>query len=126
MLVSGLTEIAVGAITGWPYALVISDPERARRLGIRSGARMRQWHLDLIALGGLTVLAATAVPDIPKRVAWPLAVGAWTNANAFGVLVVRPDAKDHPVYKGAVAMSFAAVSSGFVGLAATAAKRIRF
>jgi len=76
MLVAGLSEVALGALTGWPYALVISDPSRARRLGIRSGARLRQWHLDLIALGGLTVLASTAVADLPRRIAWPLTIGA--------------------------------------------------
>ena len=60
MLLSGLSELALGALTGWPYALAISDPERAKRLGIRSTPRMRQWHLDLIALGSLTVLASRA------------------------------------------------------------------
>jgi hypothetical protein len=125
LVLSGLTELALGALTGWPYALVISDAERARRLGIRSGARMRQWHLDLIALGGLSVLAGVAVPDLPRRVAAPLAVGAWTNANAFGVLVVGPDAKDHPAYRAAVGASFVTATWGFVGLALVAARRAR-
>ncbi len=77
---------------------------------------MRQWHLDLIALGSLTVLAATAVPNLPPKVAVPLTVGAWTNANAFGVLVVRPDLHDHPVYRAAAVGSFVLTSTGFVGL----------
>ena len=67
---------------------------------------MRQWHLDLIALGGLTVLAGTALPELPARVKWPLGVGAWTNAMSFGVLVAAPDAKDHPVYRAGVVGSF--------------------
>jgi len=125
LMVSGLTELALGALTGWPYALAISDPERARRIGIRSTARMRQWHLDLIALGGLTVLAATALPDLPRRVALPLGTGAWTNAMAFGVLTVVPEAKDHPVYRGAVVGSFVATSAGFVGLAREGLRRRR-
>lgn len=89
VVLSGLIELAAGALTGWPYALAITDPDRVRKLGIRSTARLRQWHLDLIALGALTVLAGTAVPQLPRRVAWPLAIGAWTNANAFGVLGVQ-------------------------------------
>jgi hypothetical protein len=36
----------------------------------------------------------------------PLAVGAWVNANAFGVLAF-PELKDHRVYKTGVAVSFA-------------------
>jgi len=122
MLVAGLTEIGLGALTGWPYALAISDPARAKSLGIRSNARMRQWHLDLIALGGLTVLAASAVPDLPRHIAWTLTIGAWTNANAFGVLVFKPDAQDHPAYRAAVAGSFTAVSWGWCSLAVRAAR----
>jgi hypothetical protein len=125
LVASGLIEVALGALSGWPYALAIDDPDAARRLGIRSPARMRQWHLDLIALGGLSVLVGSAVPDLPRRVAWPLALGAWTNANAFGVLALRPDLKEHRVYRSAVLASFATVSWGFCGLAAVAVKRRR-
>lgn len=124
-MVSGIAEIALGAAAGWPYALAIADPERARALGIRSTARLRQWHLDLISLGSLTVLAATALPGLPRRVAIPLGIGAWTNANAFGVLVVRPDWKDAPAYRAAVTGSFALVTTGVAGLLAEAARRRR-
>jgi hypothetical protein len=122
LVLSGLAEIALGALTGWPYSLAIADPERARGLGIRSPARLRQWHLDLIALGALAVLVGTAVPDLPRKVAWPLAIGCWTNASSFGVLVVRPDAKDHPAYRAAVVASFTAVSWSCVSLATLAAR----
>jgi hypothetical protein len=125
LVVSGLAELALGALIGWPYALAIADPARARALGIRSTARMRQWHLDLIALGGLTVLAGTALPDMPARVKWPLGVGAWTNAMAFGVLVAAPDAQDHPAYRAGVVGSFVATSSGFVGMAVEGFRRHR-
>jgi hypothetical protein len=120
---SGLTELAAGALTGWPYALAVSDPERVRKLGIRSTPRLRQWHLDLIALGGLVVLAGTAVPDLPRRVAWPLAAGCWTNASAFGLLAFRPEAERHPAYRAGVAASFTAVTWGFASLAALALRR---
>lgn len=125
MLAAGFTEVALGALTGWPYALAIAEPERAKALGIRSNHRMRQWHLDLISLGGLTVLAAAAVPGLPKSVAVPLTVGAWTNANAFGVLVVRPDLHDNPVYRAGVLASFVTTSVGFVGLARAAWRAAR-
>ncbi len=123
LIVSGLVEIAAGALAGWPYTLAISDPRRAGRWGIRSASRLRQWHLDLIALGALATLAGTAIPDLPRRVAWPLAVGCWTNANAFGLLVFRPDAEKHRMYRAAVVGSFTVVSWGFVSLAALAVRR---
>src|SRR4051794_31455804 len=48
LVVSGLAEVALGALAGWPYTFVRQDPEAARRLlGIKSAARVRQWHLDL-------------------------------------------------------------------------------
>jgi hypothetical protein len=125
LVVSGLAELALGALTGWPYAVAIADPQRAKALGIRSTARMRQWHLDLIALGGLTVLAGTAMPDMPARVKWPLGVGAWTNAMSFGVLVAAPEAKDHPAYRAGVIGSFIATSTGFVGMAVEGVRRWR-
>jgi hypothetical protein len=125
LVLSGIVELAVGALTGWPYALAVNKPDRIRALGIQSIPRLRQWHLDLIALGGLSVLVGSAVPDLPRRVAWPLAAGAWTNAHAFGVLAFRPAWKDSPVYQAAVAGSFAAVTGGYVGLAVLATKRWR-
>lgn len=123
LMVSGLSELALGALTGWPYALAITDQERAKKIGIRSTARLRQWHLDLIALGGLTTMAGAALPNLPNRVAVPLGVGAWTNAMSFGVLMVRPEARDHPVYRTAVVGSFIATSTGFTGLAVEGWKR---
>ena len=125
LIVSGLVELAAGALAGWPYTLAISDPQRASRFGIKSASRMRQWHLDLDALGGLATLVGTAVPDLPRHVAWPLAMGCWTNANAFGLLVFRPAAERHPAYRAAVVGSFTAVTWGFTSLAARALARNR-
>ena len=123
VVVAGLTELAAGALTGWPMAIAVNRPEDLPKIGIRSGARLRQWHLDLIMLGSLTAAAPTIVPDPPRKVAIPLAVGAWTNANAFGVLAFKPELKDHPAYKTAVVGSFVATSWGFAGLAGVAWKR---
>jgi hypothetical protein len=125
MVMSGLAEIALGALTGWPFALAIADPERARQLGIRSVPRMRQWHLDLIALGSLTTLAGVAVPNLPRSVAYPLMAGAWTNANSFAPLIVQPELRDTLAFRAAVSASFVTTSWGFVGLAAVVARRRR-
>ena len=123
MVVAGLTELALGALTGWPMALSVTRPDDLSKIGIRSAARLRQWHLDLIMLGGLTAAASRFVPKPPPVVAVPLAVGAWTNANAFGVLAIRPELKQHPVYKAGVTASFISTSWGFTGLAVVAWKR---
>jgi hypothetical protein len=123
LVLSGVTELALGALTGWPMAVAVSRPEDLPRIGIRSPARLRQWHLDLIMLGSLTAAASRFVPGMPRKVAVPLAVGAWTNANAFGVLAFRPELKEHPAYKAGVAASFVSASWGFCGMAAVAWRR---
>ena len=126
LVVSGLMEVAAGALAGWPYTLVRQDPEAARRLlGIKSGARIRQWHLDLAMLGGLTVAVGTAVPDAPRWASVPLGVGAWTNAMAFLPLAFKPEVDTHPVYRGLAGASFVATSAGFVGMALTGLRRRR-
>jgi hypothetical protein len=126
LVMSGLAEVALGALAGWPYTLVRQDPEAARRLlGIRSAARVRQWHLDLAMLGGLTVAVGTAVPDAPRWASVPLGVGAWTNAMAFLPLAFRPEVDRSPVYKAAAGASFVATSVGFVGMAVEGARRRR-
>ncbi|MGO9488884.1 MAG: hypothetical protein ACLQBB_07635 [Solirubrobacteraceae bacterium] len=125
LVVSGLAELATGALAGWLYTLVKTDGEKARALGIKSGARVRQWHLDLIALGGLTAMAGTAVPDLPGWVKWPLGIGAWTNAMSFLPLALDPDVEERRVYRAAVGASFVTTSVGFTGLAVTAARRRR-
>ncbi len=123
LMVSGFTELALGALTGWVYTVTITDPDKARALGIRAPARVRQWHLDLIALGSLSVLVATALPGLPRRVALPVGVGSWTNAMSFGLLMLRPELTDDPRYRAAVGASFVTTSAGFLGAAREAWRR---
>src|SRR3954447_12469897 len=117
LVVSGLTEVAAGALSGWLYTLVTLDRDRARSLGIKSGARVRQLHPDPIARGGLTAMAGTAVPDLPRWVRWPLGVGAWTNATSFLPLALDPAVEEWRLYRAAVGASFVTTSIGFTGLA---------
>jgi hypothetical protein len=124
LVVSGLLEVAAGALAGWPYTVVRQDPEAARRLlGIKSAARVRQWHLDLAMLGGLTVAVGTAVPDAPRWASVPLGIGAWTNAMAFLPLAFKPDVDRHPAYRALAGASFVATSTGFAGMALVGARR---
>lgn len=115
---SGLVELAAGALSGWVFTLCRTRPETARRLGIRSPARIRQWHLDLAALGTASVACGLAVPDPPPLAGRALRLGAWTNAMAFLPLAFRPDLDRHPVFLAAVTASFASTTIGFCGLAA--------
>jgi hypothetical protein len=120
---SGMVELAAGALSGWVYTAVRTQPELAARLGIKSGARIRQWHLDLAMLGTATVASGLAVPDPPRLPATALGIGAWTNAMAFLPLAFRPDLDQHPAFRAYAGASFVFTTVGFVGMAAEALRR---
>jgi len=122
---SGLVELAAGAWSGWVYTLARTQPELAGRLGIKSTARVRQWHLDLAMLGTATVACGVAVEDPPRLAATALGIGAWTNAMAFLPLAFDPDLDEHPAYRAAAVASFVATTVGFSGMAGTALARHR-
>lgn len=125
LLTSGLAELAAGALSGWVYTFVRTQPDKARELGIANGARIRQWHLDMAMLGSATVAVAHAVPDAPRPVAAALGVGAWTNAMLFLPLAFKPDIDQGAPFRAAALASFTATSVGFTGMAATAVARRR-
>lgn len=125
LVVSGLTELAAGALSGWVYTLVRERPDIARRVGLRSAARVRQWHLDLVLLGSAHTIVGLALPRLQPGVAVPLAVGAWGNAMAFLPLAVDPEIDKRPAYRAAVTASFVSTSIGFAGAAREAWRRRR-
>lgn len=120
LVASGLTELAASAVSGWLFTVCRTQPELAKRLGVRSVPRIRQWHLDMAALGTASVACGLAMPDAPARVTTALTIGAWTNAMAFLPLAFRPDLDKHPAFVGAMVLSFAATTAGFCGMAGTA------
>ena len=125
LVTSGVIELAAGALSGWIFAAVRYDGDGARKLRIKSPARIRQWHLDLIALGTGTVALGLAVPNAPRAIQRALAGGAWTNAMMFLPLAYRPELLQHPVYRALGFASFISTSVGFTGMAVSAVFRRR-
>jgi len=125
LVASGMVELAAGATSGWVYTLARTRPDLAARLGIKSTARIRQWHLDLAMLGTATVAGGLAVPDPPRIAATALGIGAWTNAMAFLPLPLAfdPDLDQHPAFRAFAATSFVLATVGFVGMAADTVRR---
>lgn len=120
LVVSGLTQIAVGALTGFPYAIARYKPELLAKTGLQAPGRIRQLHLDLIMMGGVVTAAGIALPRMPRAVSVPLAVGCWTNALAFGPPAFRPSIEKSPLYRGLVGTSFVTTSAGWVAVAGVA------
>ncbi len=125
LVTSGVVELAAGALSGWVYAAVRYDGDGARKLRIKNPARIRQWHLDLIALGTGTVALGLAVPDAPKGIQRALAGGTWMNAMMFLPLAYRPRLLQHPTYRVLGLASFVSTSVGFTGMAINAVRRRR-
>jgi hypothetical protein len=123
LVLSGLTELALGALSGWVYTAAVKRPDLLRNVGIKSPSRIRQWHLDLGMLGAYTVVCGLAVPDAPRAVEVALGIGAWTNAMSFLPLAFREDLIDRPIYLVPVVGSFVATSVGFAGMALAAWQR---
>ncbi|MGW5193410.1 hypothetical protein ACWEOO_29460 [Kribbella sp. NPDC004138] len=123
LVASGLLQIALGALTGFPYAAATYKPHLARQLGIQAPRRIRQLHLDLVMMGGLVTATGVALPRLPRAVAVPLAIGCWTNALAFAPPAMRPAIEQSKPYRAVVGASFAVTSASWVAVAGIALHR---
>lgn len=125
VVMSGVLELAAGALSGWVHALASHDAARAEQIGIKSASRIRQWHLDLIALGTGTIALGLAVPNAPRAVQGALIAGAWTNAMLFLPLAFRPSLIKNTPFRVVSLASFVSTSVGFTGMAVAGLSRRR-
>jgi hypothetical protein len=125
LVVSGLAQVALGALAGFPYAIATYKPGQLSTLQVRAPHRIRQLHLDLIIMGGLVTATGAAMPGIPRVVTVPLAVGCWTNALAFAPPAITPSIEDSPAFRAIVTASFLTTSTSWVAVAAIALRRWR-
>jgi hypothetical protein len=125
LVVSGLAQVAVGALAGIPYAIATYKPHLLSNLGVQAPHRVRQLHLDLVMMGGLVAVTGAAVPRIPRVVAVALAVGCWTNALAFAPPAITPSIENSPASRALVAASFVTTSASWLAVATIAARRWR-
>jgi hypothetical protein len=123
LVASGLTQIALGALTGFPYAAATYKPELLGPLRVQAPGRVRQLHLDLIMMGGLVTATGMALPQLPRALTIPLAVGCWTNALAFAPPAIKPSITTSPAFRAAVTASFATTTVSWVAVAAIAVRR---
>lgn len=119
MVAAGITQVAVGALSGWPLAAVVGEPELAERAGVRDVQRLRQAHVDVIMMGGL-IAAAGLVDGSPAWAKTAARIGAWTNPLLFVPLAFRPGAARSPRYMVATIASFTITCAGWIGIARAA------
>jgi hypothetical protein len=120
---SGVTQVAIGAASGWGLAALVGQPALRERLGVVDVVRLRQAHLDVLIMGGL-LTAAGSVPDVPDWARRAAVVGGWTNPLLFVPLAFKKDAFSSTPYVLASAASFTVTCAGWFGIA-RAARRAR-
>lgn len=121
---AGVSQIAIGAVSGWPLALLVSRPGLSAKLGIVEPVRLRQAHLDVLIMGGL-VAAAGQIDDAPRWAKAATRIGAWTNPLLFVPLAFNPRATKTVAYQVASAASFTVTTAGWLGLARAARQQYR-
>ena len=128
LAVAGVTEVALGAVLGFPYALTVEGSTTSKRLlhalHVNHPRRLRQLHLDLIIMGILLIAAGAAFPDLPLAAVLAVAIGGWTNALMFVPLMVDESLQPTWPFRALTVLSFLAVSSGWVAIAAVAVSRL--
>lgn len=125
MVAAGVTQVAVGAMSGWGLAALVGIPGLSERLGVVEPVRLRQAHLDVLIMGGL-VTAAGLVDGAPTWSKRAVKVGAWTNPLLFAPLAFKPTAASSKLYTAASAASFTVTCAGWIGLARAARRATPF
>jgi len=124
LVASGTRQIAIGALSGWGLAALVSTPGLAAKLGIRDPKRLRQAHVDVIMMGGL-VTAAGLVDDAPRWARTATRVGAWTNPLLFVPLAFKAESGATRAYQLASVASFTTTCAGWIGIARAATRAAR-
>ncbi len=112
-------ELAFGALSGWLMVIVVDQPERLTRAGVKAPGRIRQAHLDFILMGILLIAVGLAVPELATVWQVLLVASAWVNPAMFLPLAINPDVRQHAAYRGLALLSFLAMSAGTVAAAVT-------
>jgi hypothetical protein len=116
----GISELAVGVLSGWAMVAMVERPEALKRAGVRQLGRIRQTHLDLLMQGTILAAIGAAVGSVPVWIGILLVIGAYLAPLGLGVLAFRPELqKGSNVYRGLNTAVLAGFTVGWVALAVT-------
>lgn len=120
----GISELAVGVLSGWAMVAMVERPEALKRAGVRQLARIRQTHLDLLMQGTILAAIGAAIGSVPVWIGILLVIGAYLAPLGLGVLAFRPELqKGSNVYRGLNTAVLAGFTVGWVALAVTVLSR---
>ena len=120
----GISELAVGVLSGWAMVAMVERPEALKRAGVRQLGRIRQTHLDLLMQGTILAAIGAAMSSVPAWIGILLVIGAYLAPLGLGVLAFRPELqKGSNVYRGLNTAVLAGFTVGWVALAVTVLSR---
>ena len=120
----GISELAVGVLSGWAMVAMVERPGALKRAGVRQLGRIRQTHLDLLMQGTILAAIGAAVGSVPVWIGILLVIGAYLAPLGLGVLAFRPELqKGSNVYRGLNTAVLAGFTVGWVALAVTVLSR---
>lgn len=106
LIVAGVFQLFFASLTGWVMFLVFDYPEKARKLGILSASRIRQWHIELLMQGSLITALGAALDHPPLWASILLIVAAWIAPFSFVPLAFKPDIGERRWYLAIDLLSF--------------------
>jgi hypothetical protein len=116
----GISELAVGVLSGWAMVAMVERPEALKRAGVRQLGRIRQTHLDVLMQGTILAAIGAAVGSVPVWIGILLVTGAYLAPLGLGVLAFRPELqKGSNIYRGLNTAVLAGFTVGWVALAVT-------
>lgn len=121
LVFAGTVVLAVGAVMGWPVAL-LSQARVTSLRWLREPRRLLQLHIDFILMGLLLIVLGTALPHLPLWTALLVLAGAIANPLLFVPLAVHgTQVRQRLVYQLFAVASFTMMSTGLIATAVFAA-----
>ena len=89
----GISELAVGVLSGWAMVAMVERPEALKRAGVRQLGRIRQTHLDLLMQGTILAAIGAAIGSVPVWIGILLVTGAYWRRSASGCWPSAPSCR---------------------------------
>ena len=117
LITSGLIQVTLAVLIGWPLAMLYSGMEKVGPL--RHAKRLLQYHLDNVFMGILQMVIATVFPAIPVGAAILLLIGSWTNPFPFLLMAMsRKPVADQTGMRRFSILSFLIITPAYLWLLA--------
>ena len=120
----GISELAVGVLSGWAMVAMVERPEALKRAGVRHLGRIRQGHLDLLFQGTILTVVGLAMNPIPTWIGILLVLGAFAAPLLLFVLAFDSELqRSSTIYRAINMVVLVGFTVGWVGLAVNLASR---